>query len=90
MQAKAASTVWIGDQLYVEVHPSQADADAMDIDQVPTRDPPADLVVRVTAAAGDAAQRVDWSALRQVALAQTGIPTPVLSASEQSVARSAR
>jgi len=55
VQAKAASTVWIGDQLYVEVHPSQADADAMDIDQVPTRDPPADLVVRVTAAAGDAA-----------------------------------
>jgi L,D-transpeptidase ErfK/SrfK len=69
---------WVGDELFVEVHPTKEQGDELDI--VNSMTPaalPADLEARVTAAAGEQADRIDWSVVRQVGLERTGIPTQV-------------
>jgi L,D-transpeptidase ErfK/SrfK len=79
-------TGWIGGRLYVAVHPSVSEADALDIgESVAPRIPP-DLIGRVAAAAGDAASRVDWAAVNRAGLRQSGIPTPVLERADPLVA----
>jgi L,D-transpeptidase ErfK/SrfK len=69
---------WVGDQLYVEAHPNKEQSDELDIEgrSTPTA-PPADLDRRITAAAGDQIQRIDWSIVRRVVNERTGIPTRV-------------
>jgi L,D-transpeptidase ErfK/SrfK len=69
---------WVGDQLYVEAHPNKEQSDELDIEGTltPTA-PPADLQMRVTAAAGNQIRRIDWSIVRRVVTERTGIPTRV-------------
>jgi L,D-transpeptidase ErfK/SrfK len=71
---------WIGDQLFLEVHPNQEEADAIDIGIRVSLEPPPDLVEQVTAAAGSSVDRVDWAAVQRAGLEESGIPTPVLRA----------
>jgi L,D-transpeptidase ErfK/SrfK len=71
-------TGWIGDQLYLAVHPSVKAMTAIDIGQTLKDAPPADLVNRIHAAAGVAADRIDWTKVAAIARAETGIPMPVL------------
>ncbi len=69
---------WIGDELFVEVHPTKDQGDELAIDNTMTPTaPPIDLESRVTQAAGEQAERIDWSTVRQVGLERTGIPTQV-------------
>ena len=69
---------WIGDELFVEVHPTKGQGDELAIDSTMTPTaPPVDLESRVTEAAGEKADRIDWSIVRQVGLERMGIPTQV-------------
>jgi L,D-transpeptidase ErfK/SrfK len=69
---------WIGDELFVEVHPTKDQGDELAIDNTMTPTvPPVNLESRVTEAAGDRADRIDWPTVRQVGLERTGIPTQV-------------
>jgi L,D-transpeptidase ErfK/SrfK len=69
---------WIGNELFVEVHPTKDQGDELDIaDTMTATDPPADFEARIAQAAGEQADRVDWSKVRQVGLERTGIPTQV-------------
>lgn len=68
---------WIGGRLYVAVYPSREEVDALDIGAKFITAFPPNLVARVSAAAGDQANRIDWSAVRRAGLERTGIPTPV-------------
>ena len=69
---------WIGDDLFVEAHPTKEQSDELDIEYrlTPTA-PPADLDMRVAAVAGDQIRRVDRSIVRRVAVERSGIPTRV-------------
>jgi L,D-transpeptidase ErfK/SrfK len=69
---------WIDGELFVEVHPTKDQGDELDINNTmaPTA-VPADLESRVTTAAGDQAERIDWPTVRQVGLERTGVPTQV-------------
>jgi len=69
---------WVGAELFVEAHPTKEQADELDIEGTLTPiAPPAGLQMRVTAAAGDQIRRIDWSIVRRVVNARTGIPTRV-------------
>jgi L,D-transpeptidase ErfK/SrfK len=68
---------WIQGGLYVEAHPSKDQADQIDIEQAMTADPPAGLRETISAAAGDAAQAVDWNTVDQIGMQRTGLPTEV-------------
>ena len=71
---------WIGNRLYVEVHPSKEQADEIDFVQPMTPAVPQQLVQIVAKAAGDRRELVDWDAVRAAGLAATGVPTPVSAA----------
>ncbi len=67
---------WIGDELFLEIHPTKDQGDELDIDnRMTVVPPPDDLEQLVSGAAGDSLNRVDWSAVRQVGLDRSGIPT---------------
>ncbi len=69
---------WVGDELFVEVHPTKDQGDELDIDNTMTAvAPPDDLEASVTAAAGDRVDRIDWSKVSEVGRERTGIPTQV-------------
>jgi len=68
---------WVGDALYVEVHPSLAQADQ--IEQTGHFDPqiPEDIVDTVLAAAGVQNNRIDWDVVRRAGLERRGYPIRV-------------
>ncbi|HTW51250.1 MAG TPA: L,D-transpeptidase family protein [Stellaceae bacterium] len=68
---------WIQGGLYVEAHPSKDQADQIDTEQAMTPDPPTGLRETVSAAAGDAAQAVDWNTVDQIGVQRTGLPVEV-------------
>lgn len=68
---------WIDGRLVVVVHPSKDQADQIDLDEPMTPAAPQELVDRVTKAAGDRVDLVDWDAVRRAGLAASGLPTPV-------------
>jgi L,D-transpeptidase ErfK/SrfK len=74
---QAVAAAWIGDRLFVEVHPSKAQADAIDTTTPVTLDFPEDLVGRVAAAAAQHGGRIDWDAVHQAGLQRTGLPVEV-------------
>jgi len=69
---------WIAGELYLEIHPTKEQADELDIKGTltPVESPPS-LEQRVTDAAGDQIERIDWSKVRRIAEERTGIPTKV-------------
>jgi L,D-transpeptidase ErfK/SrfK len=68
---------WADGTLLLEIHPDKDQADALDEGLAMTPKPPADLEARVTAAAGDRLDRVDWAAVRRAGLARDGIPVAI-------------
>lgn len=71
------AVAWVGDRLYVETHPSKAQADAIDVEQPMPAEPLAGWRERVAAATGDNGQAVDWNAVDQAAARRAGLPIAV-------------
>lgn len=68
-----------GAMLYLEVHPTQAQADAIEAGRPPPPVPaPADLAARVAGAAGPDLDRVDWAAVKRVVQERRGLPVAIL------------
>jgi L,D-transpeptidase ErfK/SrfK len=65
---------WVGGDLYLEVHPSQRQADQLERDGRFASEPIPELIWRINRAAGDAAGRLDWAAPRQALEERRGIP----------------
>jgi L,D-transpeptidase ErfK/SrfK len=81
---------WSDGALYVEVHPTQTQADAIEAGEVVKPDPATDLDWRVQRAAGAAAGRLDWPLIRRIAEERRGVPvragpTPPAAAADGSV-----
>jgi L,D-transpeptidase ErfK/SrfK len=68
---------WIGDALFVAVHPTREQAEAIESGGVPAAAPPPDLAQRVLAAAGDQGASIDWPAIERAGLERSGIPARV-------------
>lgn len=68
---------WSEGELYLEVHPTQGQADQIDETGTFTFTGYGDLVGRVAAAAGEQAGRVDWQLVRRVADQRRGIPVRI-------------
>lgn len=68
---------WVGDALYIEVHPSLAQADQ--IEQTGHFDPeiPENIVATVLAAAGTQSNRIDWDVIHRAGLERRGHPIRV-------------
>ena len=65
---------WSADALYLEVHPTQRQADAIEANEPVAPEPATDLDWRVQRAAGAAAGRLDWPLIRQIAAERRGVP----------------
>jgi L,D-transpeptidase ErfK/SrfK len=74
---EAAEVAWIGDRLFVEAHPSKAQADDIDMGKPFSPDMPQKLISRVAMLAGDRQGLVDWEAVRRAGIERRGIPIPV-------------
>ena len=68
---------WSNGDFYVEVHPTQAQIDAIEAKGSFTPQPAADLDWRVQRAAGAAAGRLDWPLIRRIAEERRGVPVRV-------------
>jgi L,D-transpeptidase ErfK/SrfK len=68
---------WIGDELYLEVHPEKERALSLDETGKLEREPARDLRTLVTKAAGEQAGRVDWDRVARASLASAGIPVRI-------------
>lgn len=72
---------WVGETLYVEVHPSMSQADQLEDDGAFRYETPEGLLDMVRAAAGDAFDRVDLTAVLRAGTERRGYPVAVLGAS---------
>jgi L,D-transpeptidase ErfK/SrfK len=68
---------WIGDQLYLEVHPTPRQANQLEMDNIDDFEDPDGITKTILAAAKDAAGRLDWAAIRQAAKDRNGIPIAI-------------
>jgi L,D-transpeptidase ErfK/SrfK len=65
---------WIDGDLHIEVHPTQAQADRMEVEGHFGRAEPLDATPLVRAAAGDFAAAVDWDTVRKALVQRRGVP----------------
>lgn len=72
-----AKVGWASGRLYLEVHPSQADADAIEVSGAPSSLPSVDAAPLLIRAAGDYAELIDWDQVRRAEARRDGIPVPV-------------
>jgi L,D-transpeptidase ErfK/SrfK len=68
---------WIDGELFMEAHPTQAQADQIEIDGRFTPQLPGQVVDQVLAFAGAKVSRVDWSRIRQATIERRGYPIRV-------------
>ncbi|MDE2069226.1 MAG: L,D-transpeptidase family protein [Bradyrhizobium sp.] len=68
---------WMDGRLFLEIHPSARQQDALEMGDNATFEDPTGLAKKVLAAAGNAADRLDWAAIRQAAVSRNGIPIAV-------------
>jgi L,D-transpeptidase ErfK/SrfK len=68
---------WVGDTLYLEVHPSPRQADQLEMDNINDFEDPAGIGKVILAAAKGATDRLDWQAIRQAAKDRNGVPVPI-------------
>ncbi|HWG79938.1 MAG TPA: L,D-transpeptidase family protein [Stellaceae bacterium] len=78
---EAAEVEWVGDTLFLAVHPSKAEADQLDSGERMTPSPPPRLRARVAAIAAERGGQVDWAAVERAGRERNGIPVPVSSTS---------
>ena len=72
-----AAAGWLGDRLYVEVHPSQAQTEEIDTERRVTSDPAQGVRELVQAQAGQYADGVDWDAVDAAANERSAMPVAV-------------
>lgn len=65
-------------QLWLEIHPTQLQADEVEQTGKHTPSKPAEFEFLLTSAAGDDANRIDWEKAKRAAMERRGIPIPVL------------
>lgn len=70
---------WSNDELYVEIHPSQSEADLIENGQDPPPETAPEVEELALKAAGAAAGRIDWYALDLAAQQRTGMPVRIIS-----------
>jgi L,D-transpeptidase ErfK/SrfK len=68
---------WVGDRLYMEVHPTSRQADQLEMDNIDDFEDPVGITKAVMAVAKDASGRLDWAAIRQAAKNRNGIPIAI-------------
>lgn len=71
---------WVDGQLWLEVHPSQAQADSVEFRRRPLPPPTfgPDLDERIATTAGSSAERIDWGAVRWAQRTRLGVPVLIL------------
>jgi L,D-transpeptidase ErfK/SrfK len=74
-------------QLWLEIHPTQLQADEVEQTGTHTPSKPAEFEFLLTSAAGDDANRIDWEKAKRAALERRGIPIAVLKEKEQASAK---
>tara|TARA_R110000868_G_scaffold43803_6_gene146960 strand:+ start:1443 stop:2477 length:1035 start_codon:yes stop_codon:yes gene_type:complete len=67
-----------GDQLWLEIHPSQEQADEVEQTGKLTPAKPAEFEYFIAMAAGEDSDRIDWDAAKQAAVERRGIPIGIL------------
>ena len=68
---------WWDGRLYLEVHPTQAQADEFEESGSFAPQPIAGLAHQIRAAAGDRADAIDWDTVGRATTARDGVPTPI-------------
>lgn len=69
---------WWQGELYLEAHPTQPQADEIEVQGTfPAEGTPAELPWKVVRAAGDEADRLDWSVIDRVVAERRGVPVRV-------------
>lgn len=68
---------WRAGELYLEVHPAPEQIQALQLGQTPAPRPVEGLRETVLAAAGEAAERVDWEIVEQTARQRRGVPVRI-------------
>jgi len=68
---------WVGDRLYLEIHPSPDQADKLEMENIDDFEDPAGLSKTILAAAKNAPDQLDWAAIRQAAKDRNGIPVAI-------------
>jgi L,D-transpeptidase ErfK/SrfK len=68
---------WVDGQLYMEAYPTPRQTDQLEIDNIAEFEDPAGISKTILAAAGTAADRLDWAAIRQAARDRNGIPVAI-------------
>ena len=68
---------WIGDELYLEVHPTALQADALDATGRLSPFAPPDVTASVLQAAGDRRDLLDWPAIERASQERRGIPVRI-------------
>jgi L,D-transpeptidase ErfK/SrfK len=68
---------WVDDKLYMEIHPTSKQADQLEMDNIDDFEDPVGLSKTIMAAAKDAADRLDWEAIRRAAKDRNGIPIAI-------------
>lgn len=69
---------WVGDELMLEVHPSQAQADRVEAGERPEPDPPAEYRYRIVEKAAGQAAELDWRRIAAVVRERSGLPVAIL------------
>lgn len=69
---------WQNGMLFIEAHTSQAQADVLEATGAFPHEHPAELEFYAIDAAGDAADRLNWDAIRKAVAERSGLPTPIL------------
>lgn len=80
---------WRGGELYLEVHHTMANANALEAGDTFEPEPLPDLRQRVTKAAGDQASRVDWALVEQIGAQRLGVPIRITSLASRTATQSA-
>ena len=74
------NVAWVGDGLYVQVHPSKSQAEEIDVKGRFALKMPSDLTALAARAVADRAVPVDWAAVRRAGIERTGLPVRIASA----------
>lgn len=67
---------WVDGEWWLEIHPGQQDADAIE-DGKPSPSPPPDVEARVNTAVGDDSWRIDWGIVEWARTHPTGTPVRI-------------
>ena len=69
---------WVGGELMLEAHPSQTQADQVELGERITREDTPEIVYRLVDAAGEEAARLDWDRIRRALRKRAGYPLSIL------------